>query len=182
MNGKHEYARSAVLISAFKIRLLDSMTWTAKMKANISQEATTHSTKLKHAQWMLIHFLKQSWQCKGYTHHQQVVKYWKLNSTLNILTTSWNYVSLTTRHKKPYRMSEINKLHRKKHSSRRLRHQTGWYWPLTNTGLPATQTSTSGLVLICWMLTEPADIAVIHDASHGAWNRLHSLCGKKHKL
>lgn len=68
MNGKHEYARSAVLISAFKIRLLDSMTRTAKMKANISQEATTHSTKLKHAQWMLIHFLKQSWQCKGYTH------------------------------------------------------------------------------------------------------------------
>lgn len=47
---------------------------------------------------------KQSWQCKGYshiyTHQQQVVKYWKPNSSLHILTTSWNYVSLTTQHKK----------------------------------------------------------------------------------
>ncbi len=106
---------------------------------------------------------KQSWQCKGYshiyTHQQQVVKYWKPNSSLHILTTSWNYVSLTTQHKKTLSHEwdkQTPSKKKKKKSSPCLHHQTRLIWPTTNAiqaSMSAFHPHTHNDVIYLWLST-----------------------------
>lgn len=149
---------------------------------------------------------KQSRQCKGYshiyTHQQQVVKYWKPNSSLHILTTSWNYVSLTTWHKKTlsHEWDKQTPSKKKKNSSSPcLHHQTRLIWPPTN----ALQASMSAFQLHThtqrcdlplahhsqtrcqWCQREPTDIADApesRNASHGARERAALPKWQKHAV